>query len=409
MFHHPKEKKVKRYLKRYNSNIIMFHHRNPTSTINVKKACHPFSTRNYFGDTEYILIHNGYIWNDDDLFVKHSQEGIEYQSLLPDLTFNDSESLLWEFALYMQGKNDKVEAKGGIAFVCAKLVDGELTDLYFARNKNPLYMLKNKKGLYLASEGEGEMIDSETLYGYNYKDDSITKTAIELMEYSSLTKYGSTANSGFKSNTYDDAVYPYGASFRGVIDNDEEEIYGYYENGVWIPKSACTQVYHDPATGQQMIMTDDGRRIVRKPALASASGNWIGDSLRERFDVEEISDYIEDENGNMKEVTIHRIVPKSQSNLSFRNDILLPESKPETLIMQYLIKSSGHYQDAYDAIEHDYIDSFSKFQSERLQSKQRMYEQSMEILDGNEEWKNGKEVSSLWSALFPSKKKMIAA
>ena len=50
MVHETKEDSILKWLVKYDSNQLLFHHRNPTSTINVKRAAHPFSTKKYFGD-----------------------------------------------------------------------------------------------------------------------------------------------------------------------------------------------------------------------------------------------------------------------------------------------------------------------------------------------------------------------
>src|SRR4051812_11361997 len=49
------ERGIKKWLKRYPSSNILFHHRLPTSTDNVKNACHPFSTKDVFR-TNYVLV-----------------------------------------------------------------------------------------------------------------------------------------------------------------------------------------------------------------------------------------------------------------------------------------------------------------------------------------------------------------
>lgn len=196
------------------SDLIMFHHRKPTSTINVRRAAHPFSTKDYFGDTQYLLVHNGYIGNDDELFEKHQELGIEYQSLLPDLTFNDSEALLWDVALYLEGKQDQLEAWGAIAFVCMKLVNGQLDKLYFGRNRNPLNLLRTKDGIMLSSEGEGEPILSNQLYTYNYQLKRLTKKWLKIREWKPYVQgQGSLLPYANSWDNYNIPTYP--ASYTG--------------------------------------------------------------------------------------------------------------------------------------------------------------------------------------------------
>lgn len=164
------------------SDVILFHHRYPTSTENVRRAAHPFTTKSYFGDTEYILVHNGIINNPWDMHDKHEKLGIEYQSVLQNGKFNDSEALLWEVALTLEGKQEKVEATGNIAFVCMKLEGGVMTKLYFGRNSRPLNMLREKQGILLSSEGDGEAIETNTLYTWNYALKRMTTRRFVLKE-----------------------------------------------------------------------------------------------------------------------------------------------------------------------------------------------------------------------------------
>lgn len=185
------EERIVRWLSKENneSPLLMFHHRFPTSTINVRQAAHPFSTKEYFGNTEYILIHNGVITNDGELFTKHQELGIDYQSLLSDLTFNDSEALLWDFALTMEGKQTELQSRGQIALICAKLVDGALVKLLFGRNSSPLYMDKTEDHLRLSSEGQGEVVQPNRLYTWDYKDHELTDMYMDFHAYTGFTNY----------------------------------------------------------------------------------------------------------------------------------------------------------------------------------------------------------------------------
>lgn len=133
---------IKKWLSKYQATSVLFHHRFPTSTDNTKNACHPFSTKDYF-DTNYVLVHNGWISNAYELATAHEKLGIEYHSVQDDGRFNDSEALLWDVALYLEGKQDSLKARGPIAFICiATPSDGRKSKhLFFGRNTNPLNML----------------------------------------------------------------------------------------------------------------------------------------------------------------------------------------------------------------------------------------------------------------------------
>ena len=177
------EKRIRKWLDRYPSRSILFHHRLPTSTDNVHNACHPFSTGQHF-KTNYVMVHNGSIHNDYELHEAHAKLDIKYYSEQPDGGFNDSEALLWDVALYLEGKQTELKVKGNVAFVCLAVGKGNKHDrLYFARNTNPLNMLLNENLLMLSSEGEGEPIDPYTLYEYDYVNGKLKTKELAIPTY----------------------------------------------------------------------------------------------------------------------------------------------------------------------------------------------------------------------------------
>lgn len=178
------EDKILNWLCKYNSHLILFHHRLPTSTDNTKSTAHPFATKDHFGKTQYIMVHNGHISNSQELKTAHERLGITYHSTQPDGRFNDSEALLWDLALYLEGKQDDLKAEGAMAFICIKLIGPRLDKLYFGRNTNPLNMLKVKQGILLSSQGEGEPIDPHSLYCFNYKLKRLTSKVLSMPSYS---------------------------------------------------------------------------------------------------------------------------------------------------------------------------------------------------------------------------------
>lgn len=205
IFKTPKLKKMRGWIKNVNhkSDFIMFHHRWPTSTINVKRAAHPFSTGDFFGDTRYVLVHNGTITNPKQAQTAHEKLGIKYTSVLDNGTFNDSEALLWDFALTMEGKQEEMKVWGGIAFVCAKLEKGEITHLYFGRNfGRPLNLYREKDGIMLSSEGDGKEIDTHTLYTYNYKLNRLTNKKFKVPSFDPAVEYRSSGHSHTPYSTY---------------------------------------------------------------------------------------------------------------------------------------------------------------------------------------------------------------
>lgn len=183
-----KEDKILKWLVKYESSLLLFHHRFPTSTENTRNTAHPFTTKDFFGDNEYILVHNGHISNCYMLKSDHEKLGIKYTGVVEKGKFNDSESLLWDMALYLEGKQDRVKAYGGMAFVCIKLYKGKLDKLYFGRNTNPLNMLKVDKGIMLSSEGAGSSIEMDMLYTWNYNLKRLTTRKVVFPNWKSETE-----------------------------------------------------------------------------------------------------------------------------------------------------------------------------------------------------------------------------
>lgn len=182
------EKRIKSKInsKKNQTDLLLFHHRFPTSTENVKKAAHPFNTGSYFGKTRYVLIHNGVISNAKETYEKHTKlkKPIAYQSKLENGKFNDSEALLWDLALTLEGKQKEMTVYGGIAFIAIKLVDNVPQKLYFGKNAGrPLKMKRDEHLMMLSSEGEGEDIKEATLYTYNYKTRRLTNRFFRIPSY----------------------------------------------------------------------------------------------------------------------------------------------------------------------------------------------------------------------------------
>lgn len=227
------------------SDMLLFHHRFPTSTINVKKAAHPFTSKKRYGDTEYVMIHNGVITNAKELRQEHEAKGITYHSVLDNGTFNDSEALMWDLAETLEGNQEKLTAYGMIAFICVKLVKGVPERLYFGRNTRPLNMTRTKTNILLSSEGEGEAIKADQLYTYNYQLKRLTKRYFKVPSFKPYDpetwanwNQSHNANSGFHSNalgagrsynvpSYSDVVYEDDYRYSDYEDEEYENFPNY--------------------------------------------------------------------------------------------------------------------------------------------------------------------------------------
>lgn len=346
------EDQILRWLCKYDSNLIMFHHRFPTSTINVKRAAHPFTTKDYFGKQQYILVHNGHITNASELLKQHTELGINYSSKLKDGTFNDSEALLWDFALYMEGRQPALKATGSIAFVCVKLDDRQLDRLYFGRNDNPLHLLRTKSSVGLSSEGEGKAIESDTLYSYNYAIDRLTSKKLDIPRYRGFT----------------------GIPLGKPWEND----YSYPgEPRDWSSESLRTNLHH------HLQAVKDRNEIEYEYDNAAQMYLPVGSSAEEMLRVEA---EIEEEE---REQMYFRCAPSP--------------TEVEIEVAHFLIRHHGVFEQAYQEVEDEYLQLENDCEVEEEYKRMLLLEGVMQYIQYDPEFKSKKSVSSTWRVLWSQK------
>ena len=337
-----KEDSILKWLVKYDSNLIMFHHRFPTSTENVKRAAHPFSTKDYFGDTQYILVHNGIISNADEMYDEHVKLGIEYNSLLSDGSFNDSEALLWDTALTLQGRQDKPKVYGGVAFLCVELHKGELENLWYYRNwGRPLRLYRGVDSIEISSEGKGVEVPENKLYRFDYTDQVINfgeYPQFLIPSYKPYTAYQYSGQQSLLPYRYDDEEY-------------EQDFY----------------------TGR------------------GTPGDWASDELRNKFLKNTVQAY---SNHNVDEIIDLN---------DYDNDIdaiFAPsDDAVDKLVIEYLSESKGVFEVAYWRMENDY-DALLDYESTYAEfCETYKLEKAMERISGDPEYINKSSVSSMWRGL----------
>lgn len=232
---------IKRWLKNYPSQEILFHHRFPTSTDNVKNACHPFSTGKYF-DKCYVLVHNGWITNAYELKAAHEKLGIVYHSNQPNgYEFNDSEALLWDVALYLEGEQTELKAQGAIAFIVMEI--GKPNKLHFGRNSSPLNLAFDEQVcLMLSSEGKGKSIDPHQLYTYDYKKHAIEQKFLTIPTTVYATNYQSPAND-WDSNLVGSLDNSFDTSMERDLFNYDSRVILKHRVGDWLFQADVKDVY----------------------------------------------------------------------------------------------------------------------------------------------------------------------
>jgi predicted glutamine amidotransferase len=341
-----KEDAILKWLVKYDSNLILFHHRWPTSSANTKRNAHPFSTQDYFGDNQYILVHNGHISNASELKEAHEKLGIKYATENTDGSFNDSEALLWDFALFIEGKQKELAFTGSVAFVCLKLAqhgrrrDRVLDKLYFARNSNPLVMKRDAEGIVLASTGEGEPIDTETLYTYNYPLKRLTKRKLKMYTWASSNWESSRWNSG-SEYTWDNI-----------------------RNGVRKRMLGGTS-YYEPDYGHM-----------------GANPEYLGEESWEDQFMNELreqswEDKVEREVGG-------RLFVPNQSDI-------------EKEALAAVVANKGSFEKAHASLEDEYRQILDDWATDEEYRRYRLLEEAMMYLCEDPEWENEHSISSIWS------------
>jgi len=263
MVHETEESGILNWLDKHPSNFMLFHHRIPTSTDNVKPACHPFATKDFFGDTQYILIHNGWLTNSRDLKKDHDKLGIEYRSY-DCYRFNDSEALLWDFALYMEGQQEKMESVGHVAFIAMEIgkdKNGKKYErLHYYRNTgSPLVAYKDKKKFILSSQGKGATVPVDKLHTLDTNTLKLTQHTLEIPTY---------VASNWQGNDYQSTT-PYSGQFDGYKEVDG----GYWWNGHFYPDKDSVGDTIEDDDEDELIIKHAMQQLVND-TLAKAKGYY---------------------------------------------------------------------------------------------------------------------------------------
>jgi predicted glutamine amidotransferase len=172
------ERGIMKYLNECQYDEVIFHHRLPTSTQNTLKSTHPFVID--MESKRYYFVHNGIIQNAGELKEKHAKRGIAYASE-EGTGFNDSEALAWDFCLWLNNQQERVEAVGSVAFICLEVDEkaNRALKLYFYRNDSdrvPLKIYKDRTLFLLASIGSYPLIKARRLYFWDYQSGQIRKS-----------------------------------------------------------------------------------------------------------------------------------------------------------------------------------------------------------------------------------------
>lgn len=197
------EETIRAKLMKEKAEMIMFHHRFPTSTDNTVGTTHPMFVSNGELEYDYYFAHNGVITNASQLKVEHNNLGYNYlteHKLMevaeyphgldpevvgePKIKFNDSESLAIELARYIEGRVERVETEGAAAFWGVSVVKGtnQVHRIYYGKNKGrDLSFFKNKKWFGVTSITGEDLADMQ-LFTLDLSTRNIEQTELRIDE-----------------------------------------------------------------------------------------------------------------------------------------------------------------------------------------------------------------------------------
>lgn len=175
------------------SNIILLHHRQPTSSPNRISQTHPLEIKNGSLKYGYYVMHNGIIHNEKELKAIHEALGFNYLTVCSEWSynrwepkFNDSEAFAIELARYIDGQIDEMDVRGSIAFIALqteKVKGVELARrIYYGRTNNPLVMSRSRNRIRVSSEGGGEEVEKDKLFHFGLDNFKLIESKLKFKE-----------------------------------------------------------------------------------------------------------------------------------------------------------------------------------------------------------------------------------
>lgn len=177
---------------------ILFHHRFPTSTINVPEAAHPLPIMQSSYRHNYYVLHNGVISEADKEVREIEKTGYTFASRVTEVTMyraggvmyevtgnsdvNDSEVLGYYIAEFLEGNRKDIPVGGPIAAIT--LQENKKTghcNVFIMRNYgNPLQVKRDKDAgvLLIASEANGVMVPAQKIHKLTRKHALATVTNV---------------------------------------------------------------------------------------------------------------------------------------------------------------------------------------------------------------------------------------
>lgn len=244
------ENAITKMLRDEDSDEILFHHRLPTSTPNLRDCSHPIVVKNDLLKYDYYFVHNGVISNEDKLRADHEDLGFEYTTIVEKITtvrtqnetnevieeyFNDSEAAAIDLALTLEGVQTEMQARGSIAFICLQTdKEGNIINIFYGRNTgNPLVVERDKgsKLFFLKSEGHGHTLDPDKVVQVCYDSGDVHVIDMKVGSwYYGKNTTGTKSHYGFNADRAKELPDPSDTQTQlPTIDWDEDDLNEGYE------------------------------------------------------------------------------------------------------------------------------------------------------------------------------------
>jgi predicted glutamine amidotransferase len=165
------------------SEMIIAHHRTPTSTDNKIDQTHPMYVSNKILKHDYYVMHNGMLSNDIELHKLHDEFNFKYTTEYTENShyginstkqrWNDSEALAIELALFIEKKIKVIRTDNSAAFVILQV--NKKTNIaervFFGKNGgSDLNISKVKGQMMISSEGAGDEVVANILWCFKIED-----------------------------------------------------------------------------------------------------------------------------------------------------------------------------------------------------------------------------------------------
>lgn len=225
--------------------MLIFHHRQPSSSKNKISQTHPILISSGDLKYDYYIVHNGVIHNDDERKKHHNENlGYTYSTEVEtdgwygkkDIMFNDSEVLGYDIARFIEGQTNEIKTAGSAAFIMVQVTKKhqKIRQVFYGRNSgNPLKLAKSRDFIFLSSEGKGEAIKENMLYSFAPNDFKIKKKKMAIPTSRPVAN-GKTEDKDDKKEDKDDDDKPNGRIKHTTFDGYAHSSRDYNYDDEWM-------------------------------------------------------------------------------------------------------------------------------------------------------------------------------